>query len=248
MMYKEPIITVAMLSFRRVPSLLKCLKSLESQNISMNLVLRVQGEEDLTPQDKSQILEAVRFFKNHKVMFTPGNEGVGPPRHELLKMAREFNTRYVAIGDDDMWYPSNMYEVLMGLIDMDEKLGVVGCWCKPAYPAWHIEDKTLVGRKITKFPVEYVDALGSATMLMKKEVLDTCAWEKRMVVGWADLEFCMQIRNQGWKLAILSNNEVVAQNNYVGDEVYDATRRNKNIHDASKKVFVEKWGMDIRYA
>lgn len=243
---KKPLVSIVMLSWLRYEKLIKILNHfIDTVNFPMNIALRVQGSERVDKELRNRIMEALDGFNEFHVSFREKNHGSGQPRWEMLQEAKKFRTPYIAFTDDDMIFPKGSYEAKVSLLKSRPKLGAVASWCSPGYAAWNIVGKNLLNRP-PRSPFDYVNACGSATTIMRSSVFENCDYDKGYVVGWGDFDLCMQLRKQGWRIAILALPELKAVNWVAGDPPeYRQTRYNSNHAANSAARFLKKWGIKI---
>jgi len=244
---EKTILSVAMLSLIRTNKLLAMMAHWNDYRyISSNLALRVQAAEHLNQEQREEInFWANKVFDLTKVKFTHGNEGSGAPRHEMVQEALNFNTPYIMTTDDDMFFPMGSIELLISVLEDNPELGAIDLYCFPNLNAWEIGEREMRYRP-PKQGLDYCDAMGSATMIIRREVFDTCNLDPDYFVGWGDIDFCVQMRKEGWKLAILTIPDYMAFNDTKGSpESYKEIRNNIEYARKSAKRFKEKWGIEI---
>jgi len=243
---KEPLVSFVMLSWLRFNKLVQTLEHLLTTiKVPMNIALRVQGTEKLKPEVKSRILDLTGEFINTHVSFRERNQGTGVPRWEMLQEAKKFEAPYIHFIDDDQLLKKGETEAKLSILESRPKLGAVASWCSPGYAAWTIVGKNLLNRH-PQPPFDYVDAMGSATTIMKREVFKKCDYDSLYKRGWADFDLCMQLRKQGWKCAILALPELKSINNVAGDSAeYRSVRYNRVDAQNSAKRFHNKWDIKI---
>ncbi|MBR9682485.1 MAG: glycosyltransferase, partial [Candidatus Aenigmarchaeota archaeon] len=202
---KETILSVAMLSLLRTEIMLKMLDHWDrTMYIPSNIAFNVQGEEWLKPVHRDMIEDRIeRNFDKSHLIFTRSNRGTGVPRHNMVHKALDFKTPYIMTTDDDMFFPPGSVEALISILEDNPELGAVDMWVHPNLNAWFMRPDRM-DYKQPKIPFGYVDGMGSATMVMRREVFETCDYDHHYYVGWADIDFCMQIRKSKWKLGILA--------------------------------------------
>jgi GT2 family glycosyltransferase len=209
----------------------------------------VQGQEWLKPIHKDLIEEKVEnYFDKSHLIFTHSNRGTGLPRHNMVHKALDFNTPYIMTTDDDMFFPPGSVEALISILEDNPELGAIDLWVHPNLNAWFMRPNKMQYKQ-PKQPFEYVDGMGSATMIMRREVFETCDYDINYYVGWADIDFCMQMRKSNWKLGILAIPEYKAFN-YKGRGTDDYRKYTQYRHDAqhagnSSIRFQEKWHRQI---
>ena len=249
---EKPILTIAMLSWLRLNKLLLTLEhTLKTVKTPLNICLHLQGIEDVTPEDLEKILSLLKRFHAYKLIKTQGNIGTGVPRHDLVHTAFDtFNTPYVITLDDDVLVPFGGIEAELSLMETHKEVGAISLMCKPKHAHHRFGEQNPEGqRHIVRFnPLKkgfiYVDAIGSATQITRKEVFDTCDLDTDYQIGMADFDFCMQMYEANWKIASIHIPELQAVNNAFKETVrYKQGRANKEIILKSKKRFLQKWNV-----
>lgn len=243
----KTLLSVAMLSLIRTDKLLAMLAHwTDYRYIDTNLALRVQGAENVNKESREEIMFwANKAFNLTKVKFTHGNKGSGVPRHEMVQEALSYKTPYIMTTDDDMFFPMGSIELLISILEDNPKLGAIDLYCFPNLNAWEIGEKTMQYRP-PKQGLDYCDAMGSASMIIRREVFDTCNLDPGYFVGWGDIDFCVQMRKVGWELAILTIPGYTAFNDTQGSpKAYKKIRNNVEYARNSAEKFREKWGLFI---
>jgi GT2 family glycosyltransferase len=244
---KEPMVTVAMLSFRRYHKLIPALQRHLENKTPMNLVLRVQCAEELTQQQRDNIKSLVSQFPGHDLQFTEKNLGSGIPRHDVMNRAiNDFNTPYIMTTDDDMMWKKYCIETQISLLERMPEYGLISSTCDPNYPIQRIYDNKI---SIIKNDNIFTDAdlIGSATSIYRREIFNTCEYDKEYRIGCGDYDLCMQIRKNGWKIGVMDISELKSLNDASNSgQGYFRERYNKQIIQRSVKRFKEKWGINIR--
>jgi len=247
---KETILSVAMLSLLRSDTMLRMLDHWhENRFIDTNLAFNVQGREWLSDLNKDKIEEKVEnYFDKSFLNFTYSNRGTGVPRHNIVHEALKFNTPYIMTTDDDMFFPPGSVEALISILEDNPEIGAVDIWVHPNLNAWFKGIEKMVYKQ-PKSPFGLVDGMGSASMIIRREVFDTCDYDHLYYVGWADIDFCMQMRKSKWKLGILAIPDYKALNfKNKGTDDYKKYRQFR--HDAqhagnSSVRFQQKWHLQI---
>jgi len=244
---KKPIITICMVSYRRINTLLKTLNRLSTFNISINLLIWVNKYENFTDDQINEIQNICEKLYFYKIIFCDENIGAGKPRNILLKLSKELDTEYVVITDDDMYY-NNEDELLIGssLLTQDyySEYGSIGLWCHPEPSEIHIKNKELRNYKIRKGFFD-VDALGAATMTIRKDIIDDdCNIDPEYFIGWEDFDFSLQIKKKGYKIGLLCDDRWKPINlSPTGDEIYKKDRYNEIEIKKSTNRFISKWNI-----
>jgi len=121
-------------------------------------------------------------------------------------------------------------------------------WVHPNLNAWFIGKEKMVFKQ-PKQPFGLVDGMGSASMIIRREVFDSCDYDHLYYVGWADIDFCMQMRKNNWKLGILALKDYKAFN-FKGRGTDDYKKYRQYRHDQqhagnSSVRFQTKWHRQI---
>ena len=247
---EEPMVSLAMLSFMRTDIMLRMLDHWnDTRFIKSNIAFNVQGEERLDVNKKNIIRNNVEtYFENSHLLFTGTNRGTGIPRYNMIHKALEFNTPYIMTTDDDMFFPLGSIEALISILEDHPDMGAVDMWVYPNLNAWFAKQEKMVYKQ-PKIPFGYVDGMGSATMVIRREVFETCDYDKHYYVGWADIDFCMQMKENNWKMGILALPNYKAFN-FKGRGTkdymeYKEHRNNISYAGNSSSRFFSKWGKTI---
>lgn len=244
---QETILSLAMLSLLRTDKLLLMLDHWNRHRyIPSNIALRVQGMEWLSNVNKRKIDERVeKYFKKKSHIYTRGNAGTGIPRHQMVNKALSFNTPYIMTTDDDMFFPPGSVEAMISLLEDDPSLGAVDMWVHPNLNAWTAGKFQMKYRQPIP-PLDFVDGMGSATMVVRREVFDSCNYDPDYYIGWADIDFCMQMVKNDWKIAILALPDFKALNwKYQSGSDYKRYRHDAQHAGNSSVRFHSKWGRTI---
>ena len=241
----KPLVTIAMLSFKRFDVLISSLERHLLNRTPLNMVLRVQCCEDLTTQQKDKIIELVSRFHASDLQFTEKNLGSGIPRHDVINRAlTKFNTPYILTTDDDMlWEP---YSIIaqVSLLERLPGYGLISSVCAPNYPRHYKENNIWKFEQVIQDTFVDAHLIGSATSVYRREVFDTCEYDKKYTIGCGDYDLCMQIDKAGWKIGVLNIPELKSLNNNKGNtQEYRKMRYNKAVTKLSTTRFNEKWGI-----
>ena len=242
---KEPQVSLAILSWLRTEKLLKMLDHWHNNRfIKSNMSLMVQGGKYLPEDIKLKIKKNLNGFDSHNVYYTEANAGTGKPRKEMIYDALKFNTPYIMTTDDDMTFPLGSIEALIYVLELFDDVGAVCMWCEPNVAGHAVVDKKIQRLSLTP-PLCRVDIMGSATMCMKREIFEKVIPDENYFVGWGDFDFCMQLKESGWKLLVLAIPDFKAINNYGGPEEYHKFRYKREHSINSANLFYKKWGIRI---
>ena len=199
-------------------------------------------------QEKLQIIEELcNDFYYSNITYCKINAGTGHSRNIMLsRIYREMDTKYVMTSDDDILFKTPK-EILVGASILDNilyrKFGAVGIWCDPIYEAIYIKNNIIQNYKPKK-GFQEVDALGAATMTIRKEILKSCNTDPDYLIGLVDWDFSMQIKEKGWKLGLLCDKDYKVYN--IADKtdiIYKEARSNKDVKKQSKNLFYYKWNL-----
>jgi hypothetical protein len=245
---EQPIVTLASLSLFRYNDMIETLKHNSNHcTMPLNMCLRVQAAEEMSVAQKLEVIKTLtNKYRGYDLQFTYKNHGTGVPRHDVVHRALDhFDAEFVATLDDDIRMPMYGLELLVAFLKKNPDVGAASLWCHPFYNSWFIDDKFLTHRP-PKSPIEYVDAAGSGTMMVRREVFKTCDLDNQYYIGWCDMDFCMQMRKNNWKIAIISIGNFKATNAATGGGRYNRFRWNREAIEASEKRFRKKWGISIK--
>ncbi len=241
----KPLVTIAMLSYRRYDLLLSSLQQYINYPLKFNICLRVQGAEEMPLDMRLQVMRLLDEFEGFDVQFTRGNYGIGAPRHDVTATAlKHFNTPYVATFDDDILWPKNGIEALLCTLEDNAQLGGVSMWCRPNLNAWYMDGKYM-RRRPPKSPLDIVVACGWGSKVVRREVLERIPPDPNFYIGWADMCWGYEVNQTGWKLAILALPQLIATNQVDQDPKYLQTRYNQEHANRSWQYVKDKHGIEI---
>lgn len=239
-------VTIILLSWLRVKKLMASLHRLLSQRVPMNICLQVQGSERLTEGTRAMIRAEAKKIGKSFVLFTNGNAGTAGPRRELVEHALSYyDSRYLMTLDDDMILPRDGIRFLLSALEKNAELGAVSL----GHTKMRGRVDAVKGKKIqkVKLPVpcdglHLVDIMGSATMVLRREVFDDCTIDPKYVIGLWDYDLCAQMRKVGWEIGILYDRKFLAVNDSGGPVEYTRERYNKTVIRRSMARLRQKWG------
>jgi len=243
----KPLATIVMLNWLRWPVFMGTLDHILSRiQIPTNICMTIQQCSDQMKQN--QVREKLAMFNNYDVEFTPENIGTGKPRHDTLHRAlKKFTTPYIHFTDDDMRLPRYAIELMISVLEERPELGAVNIRTWPNSNIWIINERGVL--QCTKPNLKRVFhpsiALGSATMVIRREVFETCDYDPEYKIGCADIDLGMQMNEVGWKMAMLTIPKWYAVNCKGGNNQYVSTRYNMNIIKKSAARFYDKWGWKL---
>lgn len=239
-------VTVAMINYMREERLIKTLEYLlESSECKLDLVLQCQGLENIDVDTKLRIEDVCKKFNSYELNFTYGNIGTAIPRFNTTTRAFNKNSNYILILDSDMDIPKWTIERLVGEHKKRSKYGVISCWCTPSYAKWEIKNDKLISSNVTKGFHETA-ILGTGCAMVKRDVLKNCWFNTDLTIGFVDFHWCAEVRNNGWLLGILAEeNHKLNNDKSYNTEVYKKERFPWDEIERSRKIFFEKWGLTI---
>ena len=249
-MIDEPKITVAIVSWLCEERLIKTLQGIPKiTSLPLNLCLHVQGDEKITAELKRRIIEAAEGFVEKDIYFSTGNGGIAPPRAINLKRAAK--TPYVFMSDNDMDYAQGTLEKELEFLESHPDFGMVDVMHSQL--AYH---RTLNGTKVICTPVDSVtgdfvevDLIGGTSQLIRQEVaLIPNIIDIRYFIGSWDFDFSMNVRKAGWKIATLTDRNLIALNDRtMRSENYKKSKLNNDIIQVGRKLFESKWGFSCMW-
>jgi len=249
-MIDEPKITVAIVSWLCEERLIKTLQGIPKiTSLPLNLCLHVQGDEKITAELKRRIVEAAEGFVEKDIYFSTGNGGIAPPRAINLKRAAK--TPYVFMSDNDMDYAQGTLEKELEFLESHPDFGMVDVMHSQL--AYH---RTLNGTKVICTPVDSVtgdfvevDLIGGTSQLIRQEVaLIPNIIDIRYFIGSWDFDFSMNVRKAGWKIATLTDRNLIALNDRtMRSENYKKSKLNNDIIQVGRKLFESKWGFSCMW-
>ena len=249
-MIDEPKITVAIVSWLCEERLIKTLQGIPKiTSLPLNLCLHVQGDEKITAELKRRIVEAAEGFVEKDIYFSTGNGGIAPPRAINLKRAAK--TPYVFMSDNDMDYAQGTLEKELEFLESHPDFGMVDVMHSQL--AYH---RTLNGTKVICTPVDSVtgdfvevDLIGGTSQLIRQEVaLIPNIIDIRYFIGSWDFDFSMNVRKAGWKIATLTDRNLIALNDRtMRSENYKKSKLNNDILQVGRKLFESKWGFSCMW-
>lgn len=245
---EKPKLTIVLLSWLRVELLLSMLEyTVRNSLMPLNICLMVQGAERLTQKEKKEIKKLTDLYAGCYGKFVKGNHGTAPQRKFLIDKAREkFDTQYLIMMDDDVVVPRGGLASLVTMMDRHKEYSALSLMCRGLnYSVFVSADST------TRIPFKAVpggivptDLMGSATMILRKEVFDSASVDPEYKVGLWDYDLCMQMIKAGGKLGILSAKKPVLNLAY-GSKEYKNSRHNQDEIEKSKILFHKKWGFSM---
>lgn len=243
----KPKLAILMLSWRRFGMLLESLRELPPTfNQPVHLILRVQGMEDLTEEDKQAVHEAARGFTSTDIYFTRDNVGTAAARLDLIHRGVKAGYEYLMFTDDDISFPPGGIDYQIYVLDKYPEIGSISL--RPG-GIKKIQVVSEEGVCLTTYedvgePICEVYLVGSASIMFRSTLYTEhlVAPDPAYYIGTWDWDFVLQIRETGYKVCVITDKKIV--NKRGGDEIYRKKRRNKKYVKENRILFIEKWGFD----
>ena len=245
---RRPRCAILMLSWLRFEVLLSTLEQVpKTCSLPLHLILRVQGMEHLTDEDRQRVHQAAKGFATTDIYFTRDNVGSAAARLDLTHRGAKQGYDYMMFTDDDIDFPSEGIEHQISVLDRHPEVGSVSL--KPG----GIRKVQLVSKdgvvQLTTWEgvdekVVEVYLVGSAS-IMFRTILYTkylVAPDPAYYIGTWDWDFVLQIRKAGYKVCVITDKQII--NKRGGCQVYRKKRRNKRYVIENRRLFIEKWGFD----
>jgi hypothetical protein len=247
----KPRVTVCMTNFLRYGMLIRALNNLINLETPLNIILWVNQCDSMSEEVKTEVEGLLKRFSGYRLIYNSHNIGNGYPLHEMFDIAKkEFDTEYVMTSDDDILYHNKESFILsMAMLDQQKfsEYGAIGVWITPNYNIVKIVDNKIVETKPTE-GFHDVDCIGGSTTVIRREVLDTCNYDYRYVMGYADWDFSLLMGSKGWKIGMVCDLRYKPLNDPSNnDKDYISGRYNINTINDSIKLFVDKWGIEVEY-
>lgn len=242
-----PLISIVMLSWKRWNVFMDTMDHIISrQTTPMNISLTVQ--ECSNQVERRNVMMKLGEFNDSIVRFTRKNQGTGKPRHDTIHRALDkFDTPYIHFTDDDMRLPRFAQELMVSILEDRPEYGAINIKTNPNSNIWIMNELNEL-EAIKPDPYKNFNdslALGSATMVIRREVFETCDYDKHYFIGCADIDLGMQMAKAGWKCGMITIPGWHAANIKGGEEAYEKVRYNEKTIEKSIERFKEKWGYEL---
>ena len=246
---KKPVITICMVTYKRFDTLINTLKRMSELKIKANMLLWINDYKYYT-QDQLDVINGIvsSTFVSYDIIYCPINVGTGHSRNIMLKRAiKEFDSKYILTTDDDIYYNS-VDELLIGSCVLEQKrfsnIGCIGIWHEPGSKILRIKDDKIQNYDPV-YGLQTTDAIGAATMTIRKDVIKSCNVDPEYKIMWVDTDFCMSVRKAGYKVAFLCNKRWKPKNIAdLDDESYKKDRYDDTVRKESTDRFKSKWGIE----
>ena len=249
-MTKEPQITVAIVSWLCEERLIKTLQSIpKTTSLPLNLCLQVQGDEQIKAETKRRIIEAAEGFVEKDIYFNTGNGGIAPPRAINLKRAAK--TPYVFMSDNDMDYAPGTIDKELEFLETHPEFGMVDVMHNQLVYHRKVEGTQVIciSKETIAGDFAEVDLIGGTSQLIRQEVaLIPDIIDIRYFIGSWDFDLSMNVRKAGWKIATLTDRNLIALNDRtMRSEKYKKSKLNNEVILRGRKLFESKWGFSCMW-
>jgi GT2 family glycosyltransferase len=237
-----------MLSWLRFNTLIETLKQIpESCPIPLHLILRVQGMERLSSEDKEKVREAASGFSTTDIYFTRDNVGTAAARLDLIHRGAQQNYEYMMFTDDDIIFPAGGIEQQIQVLDKYDEIGSVSLkpgGIRKVQLVSEDGDVELSTYGLLSESLVEVYLVGSASIMFRSSLYTNhlIAPDPAYYIGTWDWDFVLQIRNIGYKVCVITDKEII--NKRGGSNEYRKKRRNKRYVKENRRLFIKKWGFD----
>ncbi len=153
------------------------------------------------------------------------------------------NGAWLATVDDDMILPFDGIELMWATLTTSPEYAAVVLYSRGLdFGSLSFTDETVVKCRMPRPELwQEADYAGFGCSLIRPEALQTCHFDDRYFVGGVDLDFCLQLRQLGWKLLILGKE---AEHRSIRPPEYRKVRFRNLQH--TWRQFELKWGLKIR--
>jgi len=243
----KPKLAILMLSWRRFETLLQTLMELPPTFTQpAHLILRVQGMEDLSDEQRQLVHDAARGFTSTDIYFTRDNVGSAAARLDLIHRGAKAGYEYLMFTDDDIAFPPGGIDYQINTLDKYPEIGSISL--RPG-GIKKIQVVSEEGVCLTTYedvgdPICEVYLVGSASIMFRSSLYTEhlVAPDPAYYIGTWDWDFVLQIRETGYKVCVITDKKIV--NKRGGDEIYRKKRHNKKYVKENRILFIEKWGFD----
>ena len=214
------------LSYNSEKYLKQCIESI--QNIkSFKIKIHII---DNGSTDKS--VSIIKDFKEEKIILTPLNKNYGTTISRNIGLKQIVDTDYICILDSDTIINENAIDIMVKYLDQHNEVGLVGPSMKGInnekqtpfrkFPSWKIKlCKACPIKKIQK-KGEYLENYTNVTDEFECDYLISACWmmkyntykkigelDERIFYSPEDVEYCMRIRKDGYKIVHLRKAEII---------------------------------------
>jgi GT2 family glycosyltransferase len=218
-------------------TLFPCLEALKAVTLPHHFWVVLQETPSATAATVADILTGESF----SLVQSPRNNGLAWPK--ALVAPQVPPGEYLAMVDDDILVPPDGLEQLWALLAAMPEAGASVLHSSP--PPLQVGQFVQEGDRLKPQPtssdesVVLVEYAGFGCSLIPGEVLQKCQWDSRFFVGGVDLDFSLQLRRAGYKIAVCS----AKQATHVRErpEEYLQVRFNPEYIAQAQQLLEEKW-------
>lgn len=240
-------VTVAMINYLREEQLIATLDRIHSStNMPLDIVIQIQGRDELSNEDREKILTSLSRFKSYNIIWNDSNLGTAVPRYNTTMESYRNGSDYTIIIDSDMIINDGTLELLYNKIESEPKYGAISCWCHPYYFKWKIENCELIKIRLKEGFVD-TDALGTGCVIVRSDIFKKAPFNRELVIGYIDFIWCMTVRqNTKYRLGILcDSNHKIINDTSKNDKKYNTARQNKKEFNRSKKYILDTYNIVV---
>lgn len=240
-------VSIAMINYLREEQLISTLNNIyESSNMPLDIIIQIQGREELSEENKEKIINSLSQFKSYNIIWNDNNLGTAIPRYNTTTESYKNKSDYTIIIDSDMIINKGTLELLYNKIEKEPKYGAISCWCRPNYFQWKIENDELKKIKLKEGFVD-TDTLGTGCVIVKSEIFKKAEFNTDLVIGYIDFIWCMSVKkNTKYKLGILCNeNHKILNDTSKNDKKYINARQNRKEFERSKKYILDTYNINV---
>lgn len=230
----ELLVQIFILHWRRRNRLRRCLMLFKE-------ALDCPGEIHVMAQDGQHDLDELDGVETPYVVHYLGpNRGCFYPRWHAARFLA--TAPFVIFWDDDLYPPKGaMSRLLAPLISGDADVVIASV---PNLNAGKMDIKggCLQTNRAKLDRWTEVDYTGFGASAFRREVFEKCEFDPEYFVGGGDLDMSMQLKEAGFRVAVLPMPGLVHEGG--GDPIYVAERWNPGHINASWRRFKRKWGVE----
>jgi len=175
-----------------------------------------------------------------QIVASPLNRGLAWPKAWVQRQLPD--DAWLVNVDDDMLVPPDGIEQMWAVLVGEPRFGAAVLWSQGLdFGTLAIHGESLVkGRIQPRWPWTVANYAGFGCSMVRPEALRLCRFDDRYFVGAVDLDFSLQLRQAGWKIAVLA---LKAAHNPVRPAEYREVRFGR-VPEAWKEFHL-KWGLCV---
>lgn len=243
----KPKLAILILSWLRFDVLLETLRQIPTTYFSpVHLILRVQGMERLTEEDRIEVFKAAKGFTTTDIYFTRDNVGSAGARLDLIHRGAKAGYEYLMFTDDDITFPHGGIDYQIHILDNHPEIGSVSLKPGGINKVQVVDESGICLKTYGEVNESLCEVylIGSASIMFRSELYTKylVAPDPAYYIGTWDWDFVLQIRETGYKVTVITDKKII--NKHGGDEEYRKKRRNKRYVKENRRLFISKWGFD----